>query len=211
MPLRPSAGKSSPMRSNKLRISGFFCIWLALMLLMLPLKWLLAALVAALFHETCHVLAVRLCGGEVRFLSAYSSGAVMSATGLTGGKALICALAGPFGGLCLLFLARWFPRTAICAAIQSLYNLLPVEPLDGGNALRLLAQAWFPGYEDRICIAVSSLVLVCICLLSLYGWLILHIGFAPLLFAGAMVWRWKKHLAKHTQTGYNDLNEHKGA
>ncbi len=211
MPLRPSAGRSSPVPGSWMRISGFFCIWLALMLLILPLKWLVAAVVAAFIHEACHALAVKLCGGEVKFLSAYSNGAVMSAIGLTGGKALICALAGPLGGLSLLFLVRWFPRTAICAACQSLYNLLPVEPLDGGNALRLLTEALFPGYSRRICTAVSSLVLLCICLLALYGCLVLHIGFTPLLFAGAMVWRWKKHLAKHTQTGYNDLNEHKGA
>ncbi len=199
------------MPGNRLWISGFFCIWLAMLLLTLPLRWLFAVLIAASVHEGCHALAVRLCGGRVRFFTANSYGAVMYATELTSGRALLCALAGPVGGLCLLWLAPVFPRTALCAGFQSLYNLLPVEPLDGGNALRLTAQMLFPQYADRICFVIALTVLGSICLLALYGALILHLGWVPLLIAGGIVCRWKKHLAMRSETGYNDLNEHKGA
>ena len=37
----------------------------ALLLLILPLKWLLAALSAAMIHELCHLAAVKLTGGYV--------------------------------------------------------------------------------------------------------------------------------------------------
>ena len=107
----------------------------ALLLLILPLKWLLAALSAAMIHELCHLAAVKLTGGYVHEICIGRGGASIKIGPMDSLKELICALAGPLGGFTLLLFARWIPRVAICAGIHSIYNLLPIHPLDGGRAL----------------------------------------------------------------------------
>lgn len=179
-------------RSRGVGISGGFCIALALMLLLLPLPWICAALAAAFFHELCHYLAIRACGHETQSLRLYSFGALMPLPEMSRGRELLCALAGPIGGLCLLPLARWIPRTAICAALQSVYNLLPIYPLDGGRAMRCILSIGFPPpraakigrWVERICKAG-------ICAVALYGTMILHLGTGPLLLAGLLLIRTK--------------------
>lgn len=189
-----------------LGLSGLFCVTLALMLLVLPLKWLLAALLAAVIHELFHWLAIRLCGGRMRWIHVGSGGAVMAVEPLTLGKELICALAGPIGGLLLLPLGGYFPRTALCAAFHSLYNLLPIYPLDGGRAVKCAAQLLFPGHADRICRVITVTALCAVWILALWGTFRLGLGLAPLMIAALMVFRSKKYLAKNTQTGYNGLD-----
>lgn len=108
---------------------------LALLLLTVPLNWLLAALAAGAFHELCHFIALRLLGGRPEGFALGPAGAVLRVTGLTPGREVLCALAGPLGGLLLLPLYRVVPRLALCAAVQSCFNLLPIHPLDGGRAL----------------------------------------------------------------------------
>ena len=62
----------------------------------------------------------------------------MHADGMSTTKTLICVLAGPIGSLLLLLYIRWIPRIAFCALVQTIYNLLPIYPLDGGRAIRCL-------------------------------------------------------------------------
>ena len=172
------------------RKSGGLLVFLALAVLVLPLRWLGAAILAGAVHEACHWGAVRLCGGEVRRLSAGFSGAEMTVEGLDAGRELLCALAGPVGGLMLLGLSRFLPRTALCAGFQSLYNLLPVYPLDGGRALRCLCALVLPGRAgERVCEAVRHFCLAGIGCLGLYGTLFLHLGLMPLLLAIAIIVR----------------------
>ena len=110
------------------------------MLMLLPLQWCLAMLLAALFHELCHVLAVRLLGGEFRSMHIRFGGAVIETGALTPGRALLCCLAGPLGGMCLVLLAGFIPRIAVCALVQTCFNLLPICPLDGGRAIKAVSE-----------------------------------------------------------------------
>ena len=154
---------------------------LAMMLLILPLKWLLAAGVAAMYHELCHIIAIRLCRGNIYKFSLSSDGASLAVSSLSPAKELICALAGPMGGLCLLFFARWIPRIAVCAAFQSLYNLLPIYPLDGGRVLWCSATGLM--VENRamkFCMIVETVCISGIVLASLYATFMLRQGISAL-------------------------------
>lgn len=126
-------------------------------ILLLPLPWLLSAAVAACFHEACHLAALRLLNGRLLGMRIGGHGAVIRAGELSASRELICLLAGPVGSLGLVLLARYIPRVAVCALLQSAYNLLPLYPLDGGRALRCIARLTLPpDRADRFCAAAEN-------------------------------------------------------
>ena len=114
------------------------------LLLLLPLRWLVAAVFAACIHEFWHVLAIRLMDGRILEIRVGATGAVIETEPLSNTKEMLASLAGPAGSLSLLLFARWFPCTAFCALVHALYNLLPLYPLDGGRALECLLSKLFP-------------------------------------------------------------------
>lgn len=125
-------------RNNTVTVTPGFLINLAAAVLLLPANWVAAWLLAAAFHELCHYIALRLCGVNVFAMRIGFSGAAIEAESMKPEHELIAALAGPFGGLLLLLLLRIMPSVAVSALIQSVFNLLPVYPLDGGRAIRAL-------------------------------------------------------------------------
>ncbi len=197
------------MRRCRKFSSGFSALPLligALVLLILPLKWIAAALFAALWHELCHYLAVKLCGADIEHIHLGSNGTVMECGALPPGKELLCDLAGPVGGILPLLLIRWLPRTAVCAFFLSSYNLLPIFPLDGGRALRTAA-AWLlpPNWSEKICSAAEFGAMLLVMMLAGYAALILRLGFMPILLACILLLRVRreKFLANCRDSGYN--------
>lgn len=121
----------------------------ALLVLTLPLDWVAAAACAAGVHELSHFLAVWLSGGRIRRVKIGVSGTIADVDIGNPLQEFLCAAAGPVGSFLLLSLNRWFPKAALCAGIQGIYNLIPVYPLDGGRMLRLLLEKICPKQAQR--------------------------------------------------------------
>lgn len=127
-----------------------FYLWLAALLLFLPLNWVLSAFTAALIHEFCHIAVLVMLGGKISRVRISVSGCVLDAES-PGDFASFCSiLAGPVGSIALLMLAESIPKIAVCGFIHGLYNLLPVLPLDGGRGIQLILNHLVPKYADTV-------------------------------------------------------------
>lgn len=123
----------------QLVIEPGFCLLAALAVLIVPFPWLIGLVLAMAVHEMGHYLALKLCGVPVRCLRLTARGAILEVGHISGWIEFGCALAGPMAGVMLLWTARWLPRTALCALVQSVWNLLPIGQRDGARALRQMA------------------------------------------------------------------------
>jgi len=167
-----------------------FCILLAALILMVPLKWVIAWAVATVVHETFHYAMIRICRVPVCSLTVTAHGMRMETAPMPYLTEFFCALAGPVGALMLLLLARWFPEVAACAYVQSLYNLLPLYPLDGGRAVRsLLLQCLPESTADRASRWFGFCILMAFCCLGFYASCFLKLGPVPLLAAALLFFR----------------------
>jgi stage IV sporulation protein FB len=146
---------------NKCTFNFSFFIYLVLLLLILPLPWFLGALLAALVHELCHILAVFLCNGSVLSIQATYKGAEIEAAPMAQQKICLCALAGPAGSFLCLLVSEYFPEMALCGLVQGAYNLLPLYPLDGGRALRCIC-------PEPVCIGMEWFTVVLFAGISLW-------------------------------------------
>lgn len=128
----------------KTEISAHVLIYLALAAFILPLRWLGALLIASAVHEAGHLLLLKIMNIPIGKLSIDLTGAKIHIGDLSYGQELLCACAGPAAGGLLVFCGELYPELAICAFVQSIYNLLPILPYDGGRVLRCLSMMLFP-------------------------------------------------------------------
>ena len=150
-----------------IRVQPSACILMAALLLLLPLDWLIAALLAAAVHELGHLAAIRVYGSRPEFLSVGGFGAQIHTGPLDNRAEFFCAAAGPAASLCLLSLCRFFPKLALCGAVQGMFNLIPVHPMDGGRILCCFLRRLCPRRAEGIFRIVHCLVICGLLALSL--------------------------------------------
>jgi stage IV sporulation protein FB len=146
------------------------------------LVWMACVFVSILFHELGHVLMGRLFGSDGHIVL-YSFGglAVGSSNVRYRWQRVLVLLAGPLPPLALAGILYFYrfsiaslfanaePETArlLKAALAmlieinfywSLLNLLPIWPLDGGQATREVCESWFGSRGTRFALGVSLVV-----------------------------------------------------
>lgn len=163
------------MPAFELRFSPFLFILISLLLLLVPLRWLLAIVFSIILHESFHLGAIKLLGGEVKGVSVGCGGIELRTAPMPCWKELLCAAAGPVSFLLPLLFARLVPAVAICSLVHSVYNLLPIFPLDGGRILRCIC-----GTAENLFVFIQTAVLLGIVLLGGYLTVFLKMGILPL-------------------------------
>lgn len=190
MPSPHSALRSWEKNKITLILPPVLFLYLAFLILILPLKWILAAAISIAFHELCHIFVIRVLRIRIDSMRIGIAGANIRTEPMTNVQELLCALAGPLGGLLLLLFARWVPRISVCAAFHSLYNLLPVYPSDGGRALRCGARLMMKEKDaERVCSSIETVFVICLILLGLYAAFCLRLGLLPLLLSSVIAAR----------------------
>ena len=175
----------------KIGISGGACLMFAFFLLVLPLRWIFAAVTAAVVHEACHALAVHLCGGRLHTLTVEKGGVVMVATPMTAVRGFLCTMAGPLGSALMVLTMPWLPRVAFCSAVHCVYNLLPIYPLDGGRALRCITEKLSPDRQRKICLVTENICLGLLFGAAVYLTVWKELGLTPLVLAFLLLLRTK--------------------
>lgn len=176
--------------NNGFSISFAACVVAAFFVLIVPLRWIVAAVFAGLIHELCHYWMIRLCGGIVDRITIDWDGITMDTSALSPGKEFLCTFAGPAGELCLMLAFRHLPRTAVCALFHAAYNLLPVYPLDGGRILKCVLEILLPKQAaEKTADVISTAITWLLILFGIAAAIWMNLGIMPVIFAFIL---WKK-------------------
>ncbi len=137
------------MDKGRLSISSGAILLGALIYCTASFAELAAILAPVIVHELGHVVALRLYGLRIRRVSADLRGLCIEYGGLcTPTGHVVSALAGPAAGFAYAFAASYYARgsgnevltlSAGVSLLLSLFNLLPILPLDGGRVFSVLA------------------------------------------------------------------------
>ena len=124
------------MKLPKITVRPGGYIGCAAAILILPIRWLCCAAIAVLVHELAHMAALCLLRIPIRQVEIGLTGAKIHIPDMSPDQEILCAAAGPFASLMLLFLTPVAPMAALFGLVQGLFNLLPIYPLDGGRIFR---------------------------------------------------------------------------
>ena len=136
------------MDKQRLSISALALLLGALIYCTAAFSELAAILAPVIVHELGHIVTLRLYGLRIRRVSADLRGLCIEYGGLCEQQGhIVSALAGPAAGLAYAFAASWaagrtgnevLSLSAGVSFLLSVFNLLPILPLDGGRVFSLL-------------------------------------------------------------------------
>lgn len=173
-------------------LPGFY-ILIAALLLLLPLQWVVAWIFAAAIHELFHYFALCICRVKIYSIRLSGTGAIIETESIRPCHEAISAAAGPLGGLLLLLFLRIIPEIAICAFAQSVFNLLPIYPLDGGRIFRCCMGRCFDSQKAaKICRIVEYAAFSIILGLSFYLYYWCSMGLFPFVIFLLVFLKWRK-------------------
>lgn len=161
-----------------------FFILLALSLVIIPAQWVLGWLFATCVHELSHYLSIKLFRLRIFQVRIGKTGILMETETMKAHQELFCALAGPIGALSILPFAKVIPHAAVCAAVQSCFNMLPFFPMDGGRAilsiLHIIGVRVYACFDlwNTALFLITVAITVSLCLLTDLPWLCLVIEYA---------------------------------
>ena len=149
---------------------------------------LAALLLPIMIHELSHAAALLVLGFRLRGLRLEPQGLCIRYEGSRSDLAhAIASLAGPAGGLLYTVLTRasatpWLALSADVSLLFSLFNLLPLMPLDGGRAFWILCRAVLGEAGEELFQTVSRVLLALLLLVGVYA-AFSNRGSAPMLAA----------------------------
>lgn len=156
------------MHKTTVNIQPYFIILGVFTALIIPLKFIIAWLIAAAVHEIGHLISLILLGKQVYCIDIGCFGASIQTDTLTYKEECIAGFSGPFAGALLLFFIRIMPLVATCALIQTLYNLLPFYPMDGGRVMLSALQLVFGHKRGKIISRNLILILFALMMLCMF-------------------------------------------
>ena len=169
------------MDKIQIRIQPGSLIILAISLLLLPINWVLGWVLAAWVHEIGHLICIHYFRIPILSVSVGIQGAKIHSGPIPFPTNFLCTLAGPIGGLMLLFGIRLIPEAAICGLIQSSWNLIPMFSMDGSCAIKILLMKLFPQYVDKLHKGIENTTVLLITIAVIYISIKLSVGILPFL------------------------------
>ncbi len=159
-----------------IKMSPFSLIFFLFLLWLEPSAYTSLPLLAALWHETGHAIALRLTGIRIRKIEIYPFGVEIQTLGVGSYRDdLLVSGAGCFANLlacafCAPHLAHNGALIFFCANLTlALVNLCPVDTLDGGAILyAVLCRRYLPADAFRILRKVSFVTLICLWVVAVY-------------------------------------------
>ena len=164
----------------KFQLDSWVPVYWAVLLLTIPLKPLACILVSITVHELFHFLAAMILKIPVISIKIHVLRIKMTVNNMSNLQEMICALAGPLGGFFLAGIFHKYPLLSLCALLHSVFNLIPLYPLDGGRAMCSLIGLLFPREKSEwLCRLFQWMILSLLFAACLYGSYRYHTG-APL-------------------------------
>ena len=158
------------MRVKKIRITTepLFYLYIALFILLLPIRWFIAWALAVILHEFGHWIFVRFYGNNVYAIRLKASGVEMVTDDLLPVQECLCAFAGPLASLLGALFIRRYPVFGAWCIIQFCYNMIPISQSDGSRVVRCVFVQFFGGDKglqisnivERLCSCILIIVVV---------------------------------------------------